>query len=237
MLGILVQLAISWLIIWLFEKGNLSFLGFYPTKRKLIDFLLFFIITAFCCSIGFFLRMYFGKEEWKFNDSLTAIKALDAIWWNIKSVLFEELSFRGVIFYILIKKLGSTKAIIISSVAFGIYHWFSQEVLGNGHQMIITFLLTGIMGMIYAYGYTKTLSMYVPCAIHLGWNLTQGFIFSHGPIGEGVFILARQPIVNVSYFIYFLILLAPMLSAWIINFLLLKNREENIKNTPQIIVS
>lgn len=229
MLGIIIQLAISWLIIWIYEKGNLSFLGFYPTKKRILEFILFFLITAFCCSSGFFLRMYFGKEVWIWNESLTTMIALNAIWWNIKSVLFEELIFRGVLFYILIKKLGVSKAIIISSIAFGIYHWFSQEVFGQPVQMAIIFLLTGIMGALYAYGYTKSFSLFIPCALHLGWNLTQGFIFSQGPIGKGMFLPAKeQPVVNVSYLVFFTILLTPILSTWIINFLILKKRKQTV---------
>jgi len=227
MTGIIVQLAISWLIIWMYEKGNLSFLGFYPAKSRLLDFILFFSITAICCSSGFLLRMYFGNEEWKLNESLTLLTALKATWWNIKSVLFEELIFRGVLFYILIKQLGVAKAITISAIAFGIYHWFSQGVFGDTDQMIITFLLTGIMGALYAYGYTKSFSLFIPCGIHLGWNLTQGFIFSQGPIGNGLLIPAKeQPVVTVSYFVYFTILLTPILSTWIINFLVLKKRRQ-----------
>ena len=227
MIGILVQLTLSWIIVWLFEKGNLSFLGFFPTRRRLLDFTLFFIITAICCSTGFLLRMYFGKEQWEINPTLNTKLIFEGIWWNIKSILFEELIFRGVIFYILIKKIGIAKAIIISAIAFGIYHWFSQEVFGDIKQMAITFILTGIMGALYAYGYTKTFSLYIPCAIHLGWNLTQGFLFSQGSIGNGILVLAKpQPIVNVSYFIYFSIQFLPILSTWLINFLLLKRRKQ-----------
>jgi membrane protease YdiL (CAAX protease family) len=231
MIGIIVQISLSWLIVWLFEKGNLSFLGFCPTKRRVFDFILFFLITAICCSIGFFSRMYFAKEQWQINPSLTISLILEAIWWNIKSVLFEELIFRGVIFYILIRKIGALKAIIISSIAFGIYHWFSYEVIGNPTQMAIIFVTTGIMGLLYAYGYAKTFSLYIPCAIHLGWNITQGFIFSQGPIGNGIFIqVLPQPVVTVSYFAYFTILLFPMLSAIFINCILLKKHEQALIN-------
>jgi membrane protease YdiL (CAAX protease family) len=227
MIGIIVELILSWLIVWFFEKGNLSFLGFYPTKRRLFDFALFFLITVICCSTGFFLRMYFGREQWGLNHFLTPNLVLEAVWWNIKSVLYEELIFRGVIFYILIKKIGSLKAIIISAIAFGIYHWFSHEVIGNATQMALTFVITGIMGLLYAYGYAKTFSLYIPCAIHLGWNLTQGFIFSQGPIGNGIFVqVMPQPIVSVSYLVYFIILLVPMLSALLINFLILQQRKQ-----------
>jgi membrane protease YdiL (CAAX protease family) len=227
MLGILVQLIVSWLLVWFFEKGNLSFLGFYPTKRRLLDFTLFFFITAICCSTGFFLRMYFGREHWELNPLLTVTVILKAVWWNIKSVLFEELIFRGAIFYILLKKLGTAKAIAISAIAFGIYHWFSFGVFGNILQMAIIFVVTGTMGVLYAYGYAKTHSLYIPCAIHLGWNLTQIFIFSQGPIGDGVFILKEpQPIVTVSYLVYFIIFLVPILAALLINFSILKQRRQ-----------
>jgi uncharacterized protein len=223
MIGIIVQLALSWLIVWFFEKGNLSFLGFYPTKKRLLAFGLFLLITAVCCASGFFLRMYFAKEQWQINPSLTIRLVLEALWWNVKSVLFEELIFRGAIFYILIKKMGTLSAIVVSSIGFGIYHWFSQEVIGNPVQMAITFTLTGVMGLLYAYGYAKTRSLYAPCAIHLGWNLTQGFVFSQGPIGNGIFVqVMPQPVVTVSYAVYFCILLVPMLSALGINFLILK---------------
>jgi uncharacterized protein len=151
MLGIIVQLLVSWLIIWFFEKGNLSILGFYPTKKRLLGFAIFFIVTALCCSSDFFMRMIFAKQQWELNPKLTANLILTGLWWNIKSVLFEELIFRGVLFYILIKKLGHTKAIIISAIAFGIYHWFSHNVIGDPLQMLITFVITGTMGLVYAY--------------------------------------------------------------------------------------
>ena len=206
MVGILVQLAISWLIIWLVEKDNLSVLGFYPTKKRLTGFVVFFFITAICCASEFLMRIYFAKEQWQLNPVLSFQLVQEGIWWTIKSVMFEELIFRGVLLYLLIKKLGAAKGIIISAIAFGIYHWYSHEVIGDIKQMAITFTMTGIMGLLFAYAYAKTFSLYIPIAIHLGWNLTKGFIFSEGPIGNGVFIQKQpQPEVTVSYFTFFII--------------------------------
>ncbi|MEP7238338.1 MAG: CPBP family intramembrane glutamic endopeptidase [Ferruginibacter sp.] len=227
MLGIIVQLLISWLIIWLFEKGSLNLLGFYPTKKRLVGFALFFIVTALCCSSDFFMRMLFAKQQWELNPKLTTNLILTGIWWNIKSVLFEELIFRGVLFYILIKKLGHTKAIIISAAAFGIYHWFSQEVIGNPVQMLITFFITGTMGLVYAYSYSKTFSLYYPIAIHLGWNLTSSVIFSNSILGDQLFTQVKPvPVVQVGYFIFFCIMLIPLLSAVLINFLILRKMQQ-----------
>jgi uncharacterized protein len=227
MVGILVQLAISWLIIWLVEKGNLSVLGFYPTKKRLTGFVVFFFITAICCASEFIMRIGFANEQWQVNPAVSYRLLWEGLGWNIKSVLFEELIFRGVLFYLLIKKLGAAKGIIISAIAFGIYHWFSHEVIGDPKQMVITFLLTGIMGLLLAYGYAKSFSLYIPCAIHLGWNLTKGFIFSEGPIGNGIFIQKQpQPEVTVSYFTFFVILFLPVLSMWLINYLLIRRLKQ-----------
>ena len=229
MIGILVQLAVSWLIIWLFEKGNLSFLGLYPTKQRIIDFFFFLLVTAFCCATEFLFRMYFGKEQWTINPAISFSLIVKGLWWNIKSVLFEELIFRGVLFYILLKKLGAAKAIIISASAFGMYHWFSQESWGNITQMAITFVITGIMGLVYAYGYAKTYSLYIPCAIHIGWNATRSVLFSDKLIGDQFLVQVKPvPVVSVSYFAYFLVFLFPLVSAIVINYLLLKKRKQVI---------
>jgi len=227
MIGILVQLALSWLIIWLVEKRDLGVLGFYPTKKRLSDFAIFFLITAACCSSDFIMRMLFAEQRWKLNPDLSFKLIFDGVWWNVKSVLFEELIFRGVLLFILIKRLGAWWGILISSVAFGIYHWFSQEAFGNPVQMLITFLTTGLMGVVYAYGYAKTFSLYIPIAIHLGWNMVRSIIFSETVIGDQLLVQVKPvPEVQVSYFIFALVVFLPMLSALLINFFLLKKKKQ-----------
>jgi membrane protease YdiL (CAAX protease family) len=201
-------------------------LGFRPTKRRVTDFFLFFIITALCCASGFFMRMYFG-ERWELNPALTGKLFFSGLWWYIKSVLYEELIFRGAILYVLIKRLGVARAILISSVAFGIYHWFSYEIIGNLKQMAIIFIVTGAMGFVLAYAYAKTFSLYIPIAIHLGWNFTQGFIFPQGSIGNGILVyVPPAKIVTVSYFIYFFVMFFPMIAVILINYFLLRRRTE-----------
>lgn len=227
MIGIIVQLALSWLIIWIFEKGNLNVLGLLPTKRRLLDLLLFFFITAACCASDFIMHMLFAEQQWKINPNLSFKLIAEGVWWNIKSVMFEELIFRGVLFYILIKRLGAFPAIIISGIAFGIYHWFSFEVFGNAVQMIFVFLTTGIMGLLYAFGYARSFSLYIPIAIHLGWNLTRSVIFSETSIGDQLLVQAKPvPQVQVSYFIFYLITFFPMLASLLINFFLIKKKKQ-----------
>jgi membrane protease YdiL (CAAX protease family) len=223
MIGILVQLAISWLLIWLFQKGNLGVLGLMPTKKRLFDFALFFLITVACAVSGFLLKMLIAKQSWMLNPNINGGSILQAVWFTIKSVLFEEFIFRGVLLYILIKKFGATKAIIISGIAFGIYHWFSHELWGNPVQMAIEFCMTGIMGLVLAYGYTKSFSLFIPIAIHLGWNIVQMVIFSGNTIGPQLFIeVMPRPVVTISYVSFFAMQLLPVISCWLICMWLLR---------------
>lgn len=227
MVGILVQLAVSWLIVWLLEKKNLSVLGLFPTKTRLNDFLIFFLITAFCCASEFIMKMLFADQHWRLNPDLSFMLILKGTWWNLKSVLFEELIFRGVLLYILIKRFGANKAILVSAITFGVYHWFSYELFGNVQQMIFVFIVTGLMGLICAYGYAKSFSLYIPIAIHLGWNFTRSVIFSESAIGKQLLIQSESSkSAIVSPLVYYCILLLPMFSALLFSFILIKKKKQ-----------
>jgi membrane protease YdiL (CAAX protease family) len=171
--------------------------------------------------------MYFAKEQYTINSKLTASLIFSELWENIRGVLTEELLFRGVVLYILIKKLGSKWAIIISSIIFGLLHWLNNGVFGNTIQMSIVFLFTFCMGLLLAFSYAKTFSILIPFAIHLGWNLTQNFIFSDKPEGNHLFILAAQPsIVTVSYFVFFVMILFPKISSIGLAYLIVRRQRQ-----------
>jgi hypothetical protein len=223
MIQLIGLLAISWLLIWFFEKGNLSVLGLKPTKNRLKYFAVLFIVTAICSSTAFLLRIYFAKEVYMLNPALSFLSVSVEVWHQFRSVLTEELLCRGVLLYILIKKTGPKWAVLISSLLFGGLHWFNGGVWGNLTQMILLFSFTFIMGLLLAYSYAKTFSLLIPFAIHFGWNLTQNFIFPDKVNGLHIFTLAAPPpIVTVSYFVFFSMLLLPKISAFVLDYLILR---------------
>jgi uncharacterized protein len=234
MFGILVQLALSWAIVWFVAKENLGVLGLRPTRRRLFDFALYFVVTGALCASGFILKMLIAKQQWQLNPAFQLEPVLTAIWYAIKSTLFEELIFRGVLLYLLIRKLGNMKGITISGIAFGIYHWFSHNLFGNVPAMVIEFFITGIMGLILAYGYTQSKSLYIPTAIHLGWGIVQMIVFSGGTVGNQIFteVLPRA-VVTISYFSYFFMELFSLVSVYAVNFWLLwRRKQEQILSCP-----
>jgi uncharacterized protein len=227
MLQLIGLLAISWLLIWLFEKGNLSVLGLTPTKDRLKYFTILFIVSAVLSATAFLLRMYFAKEEYTISQSLTTKSVLIETWYQFRTVLTEELLCRGALLYILIKKIGQTKAVIISSIIFAVLHWINAGVWGNLTQMIIVFTFTFAMGLLLAYSYARTFSLITPFAIHYGWNLTQNYIFPDTATGNHIFTLAAPPpSVTISYLAFFTMLLLPKISVLIVDYIIIKKHRQ-----------
>ena len=188
MIGILVILVVSWLLLFLIEKKNILVLGLFPIIKRLKQFLIGFIITGILCVFIQYLEAHLKSSEWILNKNITSGIILKSFWWDFKSVLTEELIFRGALLYILIRKIGPHKSILISAIAFGIYHWFSFVVLGNVMAMILVFIGTGLMGYAWAWAFSKTKSILLPFGLHLGWNFIHNTLFSKGPLGELVFV-------------------------------------------------
>lgn len=227
MIQLLGLLIISWGLIWLFEKRNLSVLGLTPTLDRLKYVSVLFIVSVICSATAFLLRIYFAEEEYTITSSLTTNLVFGETWNQFRMVLTEELLCRGAILYILIKKIGQSKSILISSTIFAALHWLNAGVWGNPIQMIIVFAFTFTMGLLLAYSYAKTFSLLIPFAIHFGWNLTQNFIFPNTQEGNHIFILAAPPpSVTVSYLIFFIMLLFPKVSVILLDYLIVRRHRQ-----------
>lgn len=228
MIGLLLQLLVSFIVLSFVDNRKLGVLGIHPTKKRVIDFSLLLFSSTIACSTGFVLRIVFAKESWGLNPLFDLKLLAEGVWWNIKSVLFEELIFRAALLFLLIKRFGNSIAVLVSAASFGIYHWFSLEVLGNPMMMVQIFISTALIGLIWAWAFVKSGSVYSAIAMHFGWNFTQNFIFSNGPIGNGIWMLTEpSPRINVSYFTYFLIVYFPMILfiGWSVLILILRNKK------------
>jgi uncharacterized protein len=196
MIGILAILAISWILLYSTEKKSILALGIYPISERLKQLGIGFLVTSLLCFSVQFLESILKSSDWSLNQGINANLILEMFVWDLKSVITEELIFRGAILYILIKKIGTLKGALISAIAFGIYHWFSFEIFGNIVPMIIVFIGTGLMGYAWALAYSKTESIAMPIGFHLGWNFTFNTVFSNGPLGNGVLLLESNKVIS-----------------------------------------
>lgn len=219
MLGIIVLLVLSWAILRLF-KYNFSVLGLKPDPIRIKTFLIGFSVSALICAIYFIWNIAVLDAQISINKSYNLREFLNAFWWTLKSVLFEELVFRGALLFLAIKYLGKIKACVLSAIIFGVYHWFSYSVFGALVPMIHVFIVTSLGGLMFAFAYTETKSMYFPIALHFGWNLVSIVIFSEGPIGDQVLISKTENIMPVTMYFVFLLyqFILPLFTFWYLRF-------------------
>lgn len=179
-LGLIILFAIALH----FEKKNLNAFGIQPVPKRIVQ-LLFGISLTSVLSITINIAFgHFAYFTWILNSDYSLPHILDSAYNTLNSVLFEELVFRTYLLYKLIQYIGEQKSIIITSVIFGIYHWFTFGILGNYPMMIWIFFYTGLWGAMFAIAYTRTGTILLTIGLHWGWNFFDQTIFNRN--GQGL---------------------------------------------------
>lgn len=185
MIGFFIVLILSWVVLRYVAHKPISALGVQPSKQRWLELTVAMLFMAAFAVINFTWQAHFKTISYQVNPDYGMGELLAGSLWVLRAVVFEELLFRGVLLYLLIKYLGVVKACVISAVSFGIYHWFSYEVFGERLiLMAYVFLVTGAGGWMFAYAFAKTKSLYAPIGLHFGWNWVTAVVFSSGPIGS-----------------------------------------------------
>lgn len=178
MVGILVELLLSYLLLRYFADKNLKVLGLMPNGKRLLHLLTGILWPViWYCTFEFVLSLMV-HNPYHINPQYDTRTFISSLFFLFRTVGYEELLFRGALLYLLIRKIGSQKAILVSSAAFGVYHWFAWNAFGNPMQMLVIFLTTGSGGLLFALAFQRTKSMYLPAGLHLGADVATMVIFS-----------------------------------------------------------
>jgi len=176
-------LLLCWLADYLSEKKNVFYQWLFPPRRRLSEFFLGLILSIGLCIFTQILLSQLQGRTWHLSKDISIGKITFSLLYDFNSVVSEELLFRGFILHFLIKYWKTRPAMLVSASVFGIYHWFTFGVWGNLAAMVLVFVVTGLMGYVFAAAYVKTKSIILPVGIHLGWNWINNTMFSNGPNG------------------------------------------------------
>ena len=195
MIGILVTLLLSWILLRKTVGEPITVLGIVPNPRRLKECGVGLLFMAALAVTNFLGQAYFKKISYAVDPDFSLGQFVNGCFWVLKAVLFEELVFRGAVLYLLIRSIGLIKACLLSSLAFGVYHWYSYEVFGE-RLILMTYVLlvTGCGGWMFAFAFAKTQSMYAPTGLHFGWNVVTAMVFSSGPLGTQWLVPQEEPI-------------------------------------------
>lgn len=219
MIGLFVVFLLSWFLLWWISGEPITILGVIPTRLRMKELLVGMAFMAGIAVINFIWQAHFKEITYQINPEYGLLDFSTGSFWIFRAVLFEELVFRGVVLYLLIKRIGIVKACLLTSVAFGVYHWFSYELFGSRLiLMAYIFLVTGAGGWLFAFAFAKTRSLYAPVGLHLGWNLVTAIVFSSGPTGNQLLIQQGEAVLMGGWatLLFFLLqaILAPGLVTW-----------------------
>jgi membrane protease YdiL (CAAX protease family) len=94
--------------------------------------------------------------------------------------VLEEILFRGLLFRVSSKLLGTWGALILTSAFFGAAHAFNPGATINSSLAIAL-----EAGVLLGAAYAATQRLWVPIGLHIGWNFAEGSIFSMSVSGFG----------------------------------------------------
>jgi membrane protease YdiL (CAAX protease family) len=108
---------------------------------------------------------------------------------SMMAAVGEELLFRGVMFRIVERATGTSIALLVSSLFFGLAH------LANPDATLFSALIIAIeAGLLLGLAYVVTRNLWFPIGIHFAWNFTEGGIF--GASGSSS---AQHGLVNMAF--------------------------------------
>jgi membrane protease YdiL (CAAX protease family) len=156
------------------ERRRLGSVGFKLHRRWLRDFALGSLMGA--ASLAIAVGIAAGVGALSFDVQTREFASL-ARGFAITSLLFvvagatEELIFRGFPFQALVHNLGGPRAIVISSLLFGLAH------LSNPGASAFSTTNTVLAGTWLGLAYLMTRSLWLATALHWSWNFAMVFIF------------------------------------------------------------
>ncbi|MGB9619670.1 MAG: lysostaphin resistance A-like protein, partial [Armatimonadota bacterium] len=86
--------------------------------------------------------------------------------------VFEEIIFRGYVFFLLLEAAGAETAIVVSSIVFAVAH-----LVKHPSTPILYAFNAFIFGVLAAVCRHFTGSLWLPIGLHFGWNVVSGPIF------------------------------------------------------------
>ncbi|MEU7370162.1 CPBP family intramembrane glutamic endopeptidase [Streptomyces hygroscopicus] len=133
-------------------------------------------VTMFGCVIA---NLYvYGAYEVHGFGSLTG--AVGLVGFMTGAAVTEELMFRGLLFRLVERGLGTYIALVLSGAVFGAAHLLNKDATLLGAAAIAI-----EAGGMLAAAYAATRSLWLPIGLHFGWNFAESGIFGTEVSGNG----------------------------------------------------
>src|SRR5215468_6854460 len=136
---------------------------------------------------GLLIAMLYASGHYQINGLAFPNRLVSAVIFAIGTAIWEEVTFRGLLFRVTEQAWGTWVGVAVSAIAFGALHGLNPN--GSLAASIAIILESGIL---LAVAYFATRTLWLPIGLHFGWNFAEDFIFGVRTSGHA----ARPAIVD-----------------------------------------
>ena len=177
-------LAFTRIALWS-EGASMGALGLALDSRRLREFACGVAITAILFTAAALARAAWIGAPWQFQGRAGILGALAGLPVAFLLMAGEELVFRGYGFRQLIAATGARMAVVMSAIAFGVYH-LAQTGFGMwGIGAFWVVALPALGGLVFSLAFIRTGGMAMPLGLHLGGNWIQASVLRLGEAPHG----------------------------------------------------
>ena len=178
----LAYFHVSGIIIFALE-GLLSIVGYLLfvrviEKRKATELSLYraslLPLGAFVGLVWFSLLMLmlYVARHYEISGVGFPNRVFSAIIFALGTAIWEEVTFRGLLFRVTEQTFGTWIGVLVSAVAFGAVHGLNPNA-----SLAASIAIILESGVLLAAAYFATRTLWLPIGLHFGWNFAEDFIF------------------------------------------------------------
>ena len=122
--------------------------------------------------LGLLMAILYAGGHYQVNGFAFPNRLFSAIVFALGTAIWEEVTFRGLLFRVTEQSFGTWVGVAVSALAFGALHGLNPNASVAASVAII--LESGIL---LAAAYFATRTLWFPIGLHFGWNFAEDFVF------------------------------------------------------------
>ena len=121
---------------------------------------------------GLLIAMLYASGHYQINGLAFPNRLVSAVIFAIGTAIWEEVTFRGLLFRVTEQAFGTWVGVAVSAVAFGALHGLNPNA-----SLAASIAIILESGILLAAAYFATRTLWLPIGLHFGWNFAEDFIF------------------------------------------------------------
>src|SRR6516164_952938 len=121
---------------------------------------------------GLLIAMLYVGGYYQIDRLAFPNRLLSAVIFAMGTAIWEEVTFRGLLFRVTEQTFGTWVGVAVSAVAFGALHGLNPNA-----SLAASVAIVLESGILLAAAYFATRTLWLPIGLHFGWNFAEDFIF------------------------------------------------------------